>query len=95
MIPQVTAAALVAENRLLASPASVHGLPTSANQKDQVLMATYAAHRLLEVMENVSTFVGIELLASAQGLDFRQPFQTSPCLRAVHAAIRADVTTLA
>ena len=94
MIPQVTAAALVAENRLLASPASVDSLPTSANQEDHVSMATHAARRLLEMAENAATIVGIELLAAAQGLDLRMPFVTSPRLAAVHAAIRAVVPTL-
>ena len=94
MIPQVTAAALVAENRLLASPASVDSLPTLANQEDHVSMATHAARRLLEMAENAATIVGIELLAAAQGLDLRMPFQTSPRLAAVHGAIRAVVPTL-
>src|SRR5690349_11276680 len=68
MIAQVTAAALVAENRALAVPRSVDSLPTSANQEDHVSMATGAALRLVTMAQNTATIVGIELLAAAQGV---------------------------
>src|SRR5262249_10158819 len=65
MIAQVTAAALVAENRLLAHPASVDTVPTSANQEDHVSMATHGARRVLDMAENAAAVVAIELLAAA------------------------------
>jgi len=91
MIAQVTAAALVSENKLLAHPASVDSLPTSANQEDHVSMATHGARRTLAMARNAATVVAIELLAAAQGIDFRRPLQTSPRLLAAHAAIRQRV----
>jgi histidine ammonia-lyase len=91
MIAQVTAAALVAENRALATPRSVDSLPTSANQEDHVSMATGAALRLAEMAENLATILGIEILAAAQGLDFHRPLRSSPPLEAAHAALRQRV----
>ncbi len=89
MIPQVTAAALVAENRMLAHPASVDSLPTSANQEDHVSMATHGARRSGTIVANARQVIAIELLAAAQGLDFHAPLRTSPRLIAVHDTIRA------
>jgi histidine ammonia-lyase len=91
MIAQVTAAALVSENKTLAAPASVDSIPTSANQEDHVSMATHAARRLRAMVDNAAGVVGIELLAAAQGIDFHRPAQSSRSLEKVHAAIRADV----
>jgi histidine ammonia-lyase len=91
MIAQVTAAALVAENKTLAAPASVDSSPTSANQEDHVSMATHAARRLLAMVENAAAVVGVELLAAAQGIDFHRPAQSSRSLEQVHAAIRGEV----
>ncbi len=88
MIPQVTAAALVAENQHLSSPVTINSLPTSANQEDHVSMATYAARRLTPMSRNTATIVAIELLAACQGIDFRAPLKTSPRLQAVHKAVR-------
>ena len=88
MIAQVTAAALVAENRALAVPRSVDSLPTSANQEDHVSMATGAALRLGAMVRNASTIVAIELLAAAQGVDLRKPLQTSARLQDALALIR-------
>ena len=88
MMPQVTAAALTSENKHLAAAVSVDSLPTSANQEDHVSMATYAARRLQPMNENAATIVAIELLAAAQGIDFRAPLTTSPALAAVHQDIR-------
>jgi histidine ammonia-lyase len=89
MIAQVTAAALVAENRALATPRSVDSLPTSANQEDHVSMATGAALRLATMAENLATILGIELLAAAQGIQFHRPMRSSEPLEAAHAALRA------
>ncbi|MES2834217.1 MAG: histidine ammonia-lyase [Pseudomonadota bacterium] len=88
MIAQVTAAALVAENRMVAHPCSIDTVPTSANQEDHVSMATHGARRLLEMAENTATVVGIELLAAAQGMEFHRPLTTSPDLERVFAEVR-------
>ncbi len=91
MIAHVTAAALASENKLLAHPASVDSLPTSANQEDHVSMATFAARKLGDLCENTATILGIELLAAAQGVDLRAPLVTSTQLQAVMREIRALV----
>lgn len=93
MIPQVTAAALVSENQHLAGPVSVTSLPTSANQEDHVSMATYAARRLSPMTHNTANIVAIEMLAAAQGLDFRLPLRTSAKLVQVHQLIRSIAPT--
>jgi histidine ammonia-lyase len=91
MIAQVTAAALVSENKTLAAPASVDSIPTSANQEDHVSMATHAARRLGAMVDNAANIVGIELLAAAQGIDFHRPARSSAPLEEVHAQIRGEV----
>ncbi len=91
MIAHVTAAALASENKSLAHPASVDSLPTSANQEDHVSMATFAARRLQAMVGNTAHILGIELLASAQGIDFLRPLQSSQALEAVHALLRTHV----
>lgn len=91
MVAQVTAAALVSENKSLAFPCSVDSIPTSANQEDHVSMATHAARRLLRMVDNAAGVVGIELLAAAQGIDFHRPTRSSEILERVHTAIRAEV----
>jgi histidine ammonia-lyase len=88
MIAQVTAAALVAENRMVAHPCVIDTVPTSANQEDHVSMATHGARRLLDMAENTATVVGIELLAAAQGLEFHRPLTSSPALEQVFAVVR-------
>ena len=91
MIAQVTAAALVSENKGIAAPCSVDSIPTSANQEDHVSMATHGAHRLTKMVDNAAAIVGIELLAAAQGIDFHRPARSSVHLERVHAGIRAEV----
>jgi histidine ammonia-lyase len=91
MIAQVTAAALVAENKTLAAPASVDSIPTSANQEDHVSMATHAARRLGAMVDNAAAVVGIELLAAAQGIDFHRPSRSSATLERIHGEIRSEV----
>jgi len=91
MLAQVTAAALVSENKQRAYPASVDSIPTSANQEDHVSMATFAARRLSDMARNSAGIVAIELLAAAQGIDFRAPLRTSPTLQQVHALVRSRV----
>jgi len=94
MIPQVTAAALVSENKQRAYPASVDSIPTSANQEDHVSMATHGARRLLPMAANAANVIGIELLAAAQGCDFHAPMRSSDCLERARALLRADVPHL-
>jgi histidine ammonia-lyase len=91
MMAQVTAAALVAENRMLCHPASIDSIPTSANQEDHVSMATHGARRLITMTGNALNIVAIELLAAAQGVDLRAPLKTSLALAAAHGALRQDV----
>jgi histidine ammonia-lyase len=88
MMVQIVAAALASENKALAHPASVDSLPTSANQEDHVSMATFAASRLHEMIDNVSSIVAIELLSAAQGIDFHHERKSSPVLEESHARIR-------
>ena len=91
MIAQVTAAALASENKSHAHPASVDSLPTSANQEDHVSMATFAARRLRQMAENTRGILAIELLAAAQGIDFRRPLKSSTALEKAHALLRTQV----
>lgn len=94
MIPQVTAAALVSENKQKAYPASVDSIPTSANQEDHVSMAAHGARRLLGMAENATAVVGIELLAAVQGCDFHLPLASSAPLEAVRHLLREEVPHL-
>ena len=89
MSAQVTAAALVSENKSLAHPASVDSIPTSANQEDHVSMATFAARRLHDMLDNVAHIVAIELLAAAQGIEFHRPLQSSEPLENALTRVRA------
>ena len=91
MVPQVTAAALVAENKLLAHPASVDSIPTAANQEDHVAMAAHAARRLGEMAQNAGTVVAIELLAAAQGLELHRPLRSSRPLETALRLLRTRV----
>jgi histidine ammonia-lyase len=91
MIAQVTAAALVSENKSLAWPASVDTIPTSAGQEDHVSMATHAATKARRVAANAAGVVGIELLCAAQGLDFHAPLTSSPAVEAARSEIRRNV----
>ena len=94
MIAEVTSAALMAENKALASPRSVDSTPTSADQEDHVSMACHAARRLTEMTANLARIVGIELLTAAQGVEMRAPLATSPPLRAVLGRLRMDIPAL-
>ena len=95
MMAQVTAAALVSENKQSAYPASVDSIPTSANQEDHVSMAAHGARRLMAMAQNAFAVVGVELIAAAQGCDFHAPLTSSPALESVRAVLRAQVPTLA
>ena len=89
MIPQCTAAALMSENKQMSHPASVDSAPTSANQEDHVSMATHGARRLLPMNANLSRIIAIELMASAEGIDFRRPLRSSALLEDAHALVRS------
>lgn len=91
MIAHVTAASCASDNKALAHPHSVDSLPTSANQEDHVSMATSAARRLHEMIDNTATIVAIELLAACQGLEFHLPLKTSPQLQAIYDKVRVVV----
>lgn len=88
MIAHCTAAALVAENRVLSHPASVDSISTSAAKEDHVSMGAFAARKALEIVENVETVIAIELLAACQGIDLHRPLKTTPPLEALHALVR-------
>jgi histidine ammonia-lyase len=90
MIAHVTAASLASENKSLAHPASVDSLPTSANQEDHVSMATFAARRLQAMISNTAHILGIELLVSAQGIDFLRPLRSSTALEQAFSLLRQD-----
>lgn len=89
MLPQVTAAALVSENKVLAHPASVDSITTSGNKEDYVSMGMTAAIKLKRVVDNTRNVLAIEAMAVAQALDFLAPLKSSKRGEAAHAAIRS------
>ncbi|HEX2429059.1 MAG TPA: histidine ammonia-lyase [Gaiellaceae bacterium] len=88
MIPQYVAAALVSENKVLAHPASVDSIPTSAGQEDHVSMGNAAGLKALMVLDNAERALAIELLAGAQAIEFLAPLQPGDGVRAVHDVVR-------
>ncbi len=94
MIPQVTAAALVSENKQRAYPASVDSIPTSANQEDHVSMAAHGARRLAPMARNAAHVVAIEALAAAQAIEFHAPLRSSAALEGVRARLRREAPRL-
>ncbi len=94
MAAEITAAALAAENKQRAAPASIDSLTTCANQEDHVSMATHGARRLAEMNDNLAKIVAIEWLAAAQGIGFRRPLNTSARLAEAVARLRAVVPPL-
>jgi histidine ammonia-lyase len=94
MMPQVTAAALVSENKIFAHPASVDSITTSGNKEDYVSMGMAAALKLKRVVDNTRNSMAIEAMAAAQALDFLAPLKTSRRLQGAHAAIRAVCPTM-
>jgi len=89
MIPQVTAAALVSENKCLAFPASVDSIPTSAGQEDHVSMAPIAARKAAQIARNAGGVIAVELMAAAEGIDYHAPLKTSAKLKQVYDSVRA------
>jgi histidine ammonia-lyase len=94
MMSQVTAAALVSENKVFAHPASVDSITTSGNKEDYVSMGMTAALKLRRVVENTRNVLAIEAMAVAQALDFLAPLKTSKRGQAAHATIRSVCTTM-
>ncbi len=94
MMAQVTAAALVSENKVLCHPASIDSIPTSAGQEDHVSMGPIAARKASRVVDLVEQILAIELLAAAQALDFRKPLIPADGPRAAVAALRERVSFL-
>ena len=94
MMLQVTAAALVSENKVLAHPASVDSITTSGNKEDYVSMGMTAAIKLKRVVENTRNVLAIEAMAVAQAIDFLAPLKTSKRGQAAHAAIRSVCPTI-
>ena len=94
MLPQVTAAALVSENKVLAHPASVDSITTSGNKEDYVSMGMTAAIKLKRIVENTRNVLAIEAMAAAQAIDFLAPLKTSKRGQAAHAAIRSVCPTM-
>jgi len=95
MTPQIVAAALVADCRVLATPASVQSVPTEGNQEDVVPMGMSAAWKAERILANAARIVAIELLAAAQGLDFLKPLQPARGVAQSYAAVRREVPPLA
>lgn len=91
MIPQYTAAALVSENKVLAHPASVDSIPTSANQEDHVSMGTIAARKAADIVSNVHAVLAIELLCSTQSYEFRKPVGLSALTTSIYTIVREQV----
>jgi len=94
MLLQYTAAALVTDNQLLSTPASVHSLPTSADQEDHNSMGWHSAQRARQVAINTQTILALEALGAAQGIDLLAPLKPGRLTGAAHAAIRAQVPYL-
>jgi histidine ammonia-lyase len=94
MMPQVTAAALASENKVLAHPASVDSITTSGNKEDYVSMGMTAALKLQRIVTNTRNVMAIEAMAAAQALDFVAPLKTGKRGQAAHAAIRSVSPTM-
>ena len=94
MIAQYAAAALVSENKVLAHPASVDSIPSSANQEDHVSMGTIAARKAKEILFNTMNVLGIELMAAAQAIDFKEADHLGKGTKAAYDKIRERVSTL-
>lgn len=91
MIPQYTAAALLNECKVLATPASIDSIPTSLGQEDHVSMGATSALKCYEILDRVETVLAIEMLCASQALDFRQPLQAGRGPRAAHAVLREHI----
>jgi histidine ammonia-lyase len=91
MIVQVAAAGLVSENKVLAHPASVDSIPTSAEKEDHVSMGTIAARKFANILENATNVVSLEFLSATQGLDLLKPLKPAAGVKKALDVIRAQV----
>ncbi len=91
MIAHVTAAALTSENKVLAHPASVDSIPTSANKEDHVSMATHAARKAIQIVDNLEAVLTIELLSACQALDLRTPLNPSKVTGSILEVVRSEI----
>jgi len=91
MIAQYTQAALVSENKRLASPASVDSIPSSAMQEDHVSMGWSAARKLRKAVSNLTNIIAIELVTAARAIELRAPLTPSPASTRVINALRKNV----
>jgi len=94
MIPHVAAVALLSEAKVLAHPASVDNLPTSAGKEDHVSMGMTAALKLRAIVENAEHLIAIELLAAGEGLEFRRPLKAGAGVERAFAQLRMIVPRL-
>src|SRR5213594_3304769 len=94
MTPQIAAAALVADCRVLATPASVQSVPTEGNQEDVVPMGMTAAWKAGRILANAERIVAIELLAGAQGLEYLKPLRPAKAVARLHAVVRQSSAAL-
>ena len=94
MIAHVTSAALVSENKVLAHPASVDSIPTSANKEDHVSMGTHAARKAMEIIKNAENVLAIELLCACQALELRKPLEPSPVTGKILELVREHIPYL-
>ncbi|WP_346929317.1 histidine ammonia-lyase [Clostridium sp.] len=88
MITQYAAAALVSENKILAHPASVDSIPSSANQEDHVSMGTIAARKARDIIRNAERVVATEILAACQAIDFRQEYTLGKGTKVAYESVR-------
>jgi histidine ammonia-lyase len=94
MIAQYTAASLVSENKVLAHPASVDSIPTSANQEDHNSMGSISAQKCWRILRNAQTVIAIELMTAAQAIDFHAPLKCGKGTNAAHRTIRSHIPHL-
>jgi histidine ammonia-lyase len=91
MMAHVTAAALVAESKILAHPASIDSIPTSANREDHVSMGLHAARKACEIVKNLENVLAIELLCACQALEFKSPLKPATASRQVLKQVRRSI----
>ncbi|MEQ1875392.1 MAG: aromatic amino acid lyase, partial [Bdellovibrionia bacterium] len=91
MMVQVSAAALVSENKILSHPASVDSIPTSADKEDHVSMGTIAARKFGEIVRNAENVLAMEFLTASQALDLLKPLEPAGAVKAAYQVIRSKV----
>ncbi|MFK7989294.1 MAG: histidine ammonia-lyase [Sandaracinaceae bacterium] len=94
MMAQVTAAALVSENKVLCHPSSVDSIPSSAGKEDHVSMGSISARKAAQIVEHVRIVLGIEAMVAAQGIDLRAPLRPGRGVSAAHGRLRDEILSL-